>query len=168
MFYGNATDFEKYLTDRGREFSAQWSDEDIEAALLVVSEWLDSQYDDIWIGYKVTFDQERAWPRQSAMVLSYPSYTYKTNEIPQQVIYATYEAAQRELNNKGCLSPDYQPTPYNSVSIYNAVTVEYSTTVSSAGDIMTQIPAIQNLMSSLIDPQKSSGGNGLCGKAVRV
>lgn len=168
MFYGNASDFITYLTERGREVSDDWSKEDINAALLVASEWLDSQYEDSWIGYKVAFEQERSWPRQNAVVATYPYHVYSNTDIPVQVVQATYEATQRELTKKGSLLVDYKPTQYQSVSIYNAVTVEYKDSVSSAGDVQTQIPVIQNLMSILIDPNKGADGNALSGRAVRV
>ncbi|MBP5699084.1 MAG: hypothetical protein J6W96_06125 [Alphaproteobacteria bacterium] len=168
MFYGNADDFKTYLSERGQEVSDDWMDEDIDAALLVASEWLDSQYEDLWIGYKVTFEQDRSWPRRNAMIATYPYHIYSDTDIPNQVIQATYEAAKRELTKKGSLMVDYQPTQYQSVSIYNAVTVEYKDSVSSAGDIQVQIPVVQNLMSILIDPNKGADGNGLSGRAVRV
>lgn len=166
MYYGNAEGFEKYLTDRGREFSVTWSDEDIESALLVASEWLDSQFENLWIGYKLDYKQERSWPRQMAMVVTYPYYTFDTDEIPEQVVQATYEAAQRHLTNPGCLQVDYRPSLYSSVSVYNAVTVEYNSNA-SVGDAQIQIPIIQNLMDSLIDPDKNGNGNSLYGRAVR-
>lgn len=168
MFYGNVAGFTAYLQERGQEVSDDWMDEDIKAALLVASEWLDSQYEDCWIGYKVTFEQERSWPRQNARVATYPYHVYSTTDIPTQVIQATYEAAKRELTKKGSLLVDYKPTQYQSVSVYNAVTVEYKDSVSSAGDVQTQIPVIQNLMSILIDPNKGADGNALSGRAVRV
>lgn len=167
MFYGNADDFESYFTERGFEIPSAWDEDKINSALLVSSEWLDNHYDSIWIGYKVKFGQERAWPRQNAMVLSYPSYTYKTNEIPVQVVQATYELAKRELTSPGSLSPDYEPVKYSKVSIKNAVSVEYNPAFSSAGDFQTQIPAVQSLMNILIDPTKNAGDS-MTGKAVRV
>ena len=167
MFYGNADDFEKYLTTRGYEIALDWDEDKINAALLVASEWLDNQYENLWIGYKINYKQERSWPRQLAVVQTYPYYTYKTNEIPDEVIKATYEAAKRELTSQGSLQVDFQPSQYNSVAIYNAVTVEYNSNA-SAGDIQTQIPIIQSLMSKLLDINKGAGSNGLSGVAVRV
>ena len=167
MFYGNATDFATYFNERGFTVPTSWSEQQINAALLVASEWLDSQYEDVWIGYKNSFQQERSWPRQQAMVQTYPYYIFNNDEIPTQVIHATYEAAKRELTNKGSLQIDYQPSRYSKVSVYNAVTVEYDTTVNSIGDIQTQISVVQNLMSVLIDPNKGGTGSSLVGKAVR-
>ena len=168
MFYGNASDFKNYLSERGRDVSDDWEDNDINAALLVASEWLDNQYENIWIGYKVAFEQERSWPRQLAVVRSYPYHVYSTTDIPLQVIQATYEAAERQLNKKGSLQVDFKPSIYKSVSVHNAVIVEYNDTVTSSGDVQTQITVIQNLMSSLIDPEKGVDNNPLCGKLVRV
>lgn len=168
MFYGNANDFKAYLSERGREVSDDWADEDINAALLVASEWLDNQYESSWIGYKVAFEQERSWPRQLAVVHTYPYHVYSNTDIPLQVIQATYEAAQRELTNKGSLQVDFKPSIYKSVSVHNAVIVEYNETVASAGDVQTQITVIQNLMSFLLDPSKAVDNNPLSGKVVRV
>ena len=168
MIYGNAEDFKTYLEERGFEVPETWDNEKINSALLVSSEWLDNHYENFWIGYKVDFHQERSWPRQSAVVMSFPSYTYTTDEIPTQVVQATCELARRELTNQGSLSVDYQPSVYNSVSVYNAVTVEYNPSITSAGDTQIQIPTVQNLMSLLIDPEKGSDLNGMSGKAVRV
>lgn len=167
MVYGNASDFEEYLSSRGFEIPVDWDDEKINAALLVASEWLDSQYESIWIGYKVDYNQERSWPRQLAVVQTYPFYVYGTNEIPDEVVKATYEAAKRELTSQGSLQVDFQPSQYNSVSVYNAVTVEYNSNA-SAGDMQTQIPIIQSLMVKLLDSNKGANSNGLSGVAVRV
>jgi len=167
MVYGNAVEFEEYLASRGFELPADWDEEKINAALLVASEWLDNQYESIWIGNKLDYNQERSWPRQLAVVQTYPYYVYQTNEIPVEVIKATYEAAKRELISQGSLQVDFQPSQYNSMSIYNAVTVEYNSNA-SAGDIQTQIPIIQSLMSKLLDSNKGANSNGLSGVAVRV
>ena len=167
MIYGNARDFTDYLTSRGFEIPNDWDDEKINAALLVASEWLDSQYENLWIGYKVTFEQERSWPRQLAVVQFYPYHVYSTTDIPDQVVKATYEAAKRELTSQGSLQVDFQPSQYSSVSIYNAVTVEYNSN-SSAGDVQVQIPIIQSLMSDLLDSNKLGGGSSMSGVAVRV
>ena len=128
---------------------------------------MDSQYENLWIGYKVDYTQERSWPRQLAVIQTYPYYVYQTDEIPDEVVKATYEAAKRELTSQGSLQVDFQPSQYNSVSIYNAVTVEYNSNA-SAGDVQTQIPIIQSLMSKLLDVNKGANSNGLSGVAVRV
>ena len=98
MFYGNVDDFKEYFKARGKEVPETWTDEMIESALLVSSEWLDNQFENSWIGYKVEFEQERSWPRQSAVVQSFPYHVYDNTEIPEQVAKATYEAAARHAS----------------------------------------------------------------------
>lgn len=169
MIYGNAEDFKKYLRERGKEVSEDWSDEKINSALLVASEWLDSQFETMWIGYKSDgFTQERSWPRKAAAVCYFPYHLYDDMEIPGQVIKATYEAAFRELGTNGILQKDFQPSQYRSVSVEGAVAVEYNDLVLSAPDAQIQIPIIQKLMESLIDPNKSGVNSSLSGVAVRV
>lgn len=167
MFYGNVDDFKEYFTLRGKEVPETWTNEMIESALLISSEWLDGQYENQWIGYKVDFEQERSWPRQSAIVQSFPYHLYETDEIPEQVVKATYEAAFRELTKQGCLQVDFTPNKYKSVSVEGAISVEYNN-ISYASDAQIQIPVIDTLMSLLIDESKSGAFSPISGKVSRV
>lgn len=170
MVYGNADGFKEYLGARGKKLNCSWTDGLINSALLVASEWLDTIYEDSWIGYKTGgYTQERSWPRTSATVKNaYGWYTFPTNEIPTQVISATYEAAFRHLTDANVLQPDYTPSKYKSVSVHGAVSVVYSDLITSAADIQTQFPVIQGLMDGLIDQEGGKGMSALTGKAVRV
>lgn len=169
MIYGNADGFRKYFRLRGKALSESWTDEKIESALLVASDWLDSQFETSWIGYKTGgFDQERSWPRTAAVTASFPYHLFNNDEIPEQVIKATYEAAYREVKSNGCLQTDFLPTRYKSVSVSGAVSVDYNDFVLSAGDAQLEIPAVQSLMEPLLDPQKTGSLSVLSGKAVRV
>lgn len=167
MFYGNVDDFKEYFTLRGKEIPEDWDDSKIESALLVSSEWLDNQFENSWIGYKVEFDQERSWPRQSAVVQSFPYHVYDKTEIPEQVAKATYEAAFRELTKQGSLQVDFTPNKYKSVSVDGAISVEYAS-ISYASDVQIEIPIIQNLMSILMDETKSGAFSPISGKVSRV
>lgn len=167
MFYGNVDDFKEYFITRGKDIPQDWTDDMIESALLVSSEWLDGQYESLWIGYKVDFKQERSWPRQSAQVQTYPYYVYKNDEIPEQVAKATYEAAFRELTKQGSLQVDFTPNKYKSVSVDGAISVEYNS-ISYASDAQIEIPIIQNLMSILMDETKSGAFSPISGKVSRV
>ena len=169
MIYGNADGFKEYLGSRGMSMTCSWTDDKINSALLVASEWLDGLYEDSWIGYKADgYKQERSWPRKSAQVQSYPFYTFKEDEIPEQVVKATYEAAYRHLNNNNALQTDYTPTKYKRVSVSGAVSVEYNDTTTGWTDVQTQFPIIQTLMSDLIDDDSSGSFSSLSGKAVRL
>lgn len=167
MFYGNAEDFKKYHTSRGKQIPEAWDTSLIESALLVASEWLDFQYETSWIGYKKGgYNQERSWPRESAIVQYYPFNTIPNDEIPIQVVNATYEAAFREAENKGCLTTDFKQNKYKSVSISGALSVEYRT--GTAGDSQLEIPIVENLMSILLDDSSAGNFSNYSGKAVRV
>lgn len=167
MFYGNVDDFKEYFTLRGKVVPEEWDNSKIESALLVSSEWLDHQFENSWIGYKVKFEQERSWPRQSAVVQSFPYHVYKTDEIPEQVAKATYEAAFRELTKQGSLQVDFTPNKYKSVSVSGAISVEYNS-LSYASDVQIEIPVIEDLMSVLTDSTKSGAFSCVSGKVSRV
>ena len=167
MFYGNVDDFKEYFTLRGKVVPEEWNNSKIESALLVSSEWLDHQFENSWIGYKVKFEQERSWPRQSAVVQSFPYHVYKTDEIPEQVVKATYEAAFRELTKQGSLQVDFTPNKYKSVSVSGAISVEYNS-LSYASEVQIEIPVIEDLMSVLTDSTKSGAFSSLSGKVSRV
>lgn len=170
MVYGNADGFKEYLGARNKKLNCSWTDDTIDSALLVASEWLDTIYEDSWIGYKAGgYTQERSWPRKNATVqYAYGWYTFPDNEIPQQVVWATYEAAFRHLNDDNVLQPDYTPSKYKSVSVHGAVSVVFSDLITSAADIQAQFPIIQGLMDGLIDQNGGKGLSALTGKAVRV
>lgn len=170
MVYGNADGFKEYLGARGKSLNCAWNDDLINSALLVASEWLDTLYEDSWIGYKTNgYTQERSWPRKSATVKTmYGWYTFPDNEIPEKVVHATYEAAFRHLTDSNVLQPDFTPSKYKSVSVSGAISVVFSDMITSAADVQTQFPVIQGLMADLIDDTDGKDLSPLTGKAVRV
>lgn len=169
MFYGNVDDFKSYCTSRNKDLSETWSDELIESALLISSEWLDGKYENIFIGYKADgYKQERSWPREAAVVQFYPYYLFAKDEIPEQIKKATYEAAFRNLISPGSLETDFTPNQYKSVRVEGAISVEYNSSLTYASDIQTEIPIIQTLMSDLIDYDKSGSFSRVSGRASRV
>lgn len=169
MIYGNVEGFKEYFTLRGKgENLYGWDDDKIQSALLVASEWLDSQFETLWIGYKTGgFTQERSWPRTAASTCFFPYHLYKNDDIPEQVVKATYEAAYRECNEPDCLDTDFKPSRYKNVSVSGAVSVEYNDLVFSAADSQLEIPVIQKLMEPLIDPEKVGSLSSLSGQVVR-
>lgn len=152
--YATATveGFETYWEERGVEIPGTWGEPSIEAALLVASEWIDGTYGALFVGEKTGgFLQDREWPRINAQIVN-PNYyyTFPNNEIPQQVIYAVYEAAYRQAANPGSLLIDYTPGKYKRVSIDGAVSVEYAG-VNFASDVQATFPRIDQLLSALFD-----------------
>ena len=180
--YGDAAGFEDYFTARGRTVSPLWDTADINAALLVASEWIDGIYGSSFVGYKTGgFTQDREWPRSNATVVentklytfsrsSYmdgPSYTFATNEIPQRVIDATYEAAFRHLTTPWSLETDYTPGKYKSVSIEGALAVECNQ-IDSYTEVQLQIAAVDRLIWPLLESSLGGGMSSLSGGSSRV
>lgn len=167
-YYGNATDFRTYHTARSRSIPAEWTDEVIEAALLVATEWLDRAYTDLFIGYKLEFLQTLEWPREAAETSTYPSYVFPNDVIPDQVVDATYEAAYREATENGSLQKDYDPAnnKYNKTRVEGAIDVEYNNSLDQASDFQLQIPVINSILKPVLN--ESANLSGLSGAAHRL
>ena len=180
--YGNEAGFQSYFTSRGRVVSPSWDTDDINAALLVASEWIDGIYGSTFVGYKTGgFTQDREWPRTNATIVentnlytfdasSYmdgPSYTFAVDEIPTRVINATYEAAFRHLTAPWSLETDYTPGKYKSVSIDGALAVEYNQ-INSYTEVQLQIGAVDRLIWPLLESSLGGGMSSLSGGSSRV
>lgn len=168
MIYGSVADFRDYHSSRGRDLLATWDDTYLEAALLVASEWIDNRYGDSFAGYPTGgYTQPRQFPRTSSMTNTYPVYVFGNFEIPVEVVNATYEAALREATEKGCLTKDYTPSEYKSVSVDGAVAVEYAM-ISDNGMLQLQIPIVERILSPLFDEKRSFKTSKLSGPSVRA
>lgn len=167
MFYGSAAGFITYHEGRGKTIPGTWDTERIEQALLVASEWLDDMYDNLWYGYATDgFEQERKWPREVAKTNTFPQYVFTNTQIPNRVVSATYEAAFKECTAFGSLNVDFTPNKYNSVSIDNALSVEYAKN-QTIQDVQVQIRIIDSLMQPLIDPSNEGSKSSLSGASNR-
>lgn len=167
-FYGTAAGYEAYLLARNYP-PTDATDAEIEAALLVASEWLDARYGPMLAAGCTNKTggraQVREWPR--AGFVDVYGYAIGQTEIPREVEHATYEATLRQLANPGSLSVDYTPSKYKRAAVDGAVSVEYAG-YSSAYDLQTSIPIIDGIMYPLISSQTGANLSGLSGKAVRV
>jgi len=166
--YGNASLFKMYHQVRSREISDSWSDELIEGALLVASEWLDNKYGELFYGQQTGgYLQERQWPRESAYTNTLPSYVFASNEIPTKVTYAAFEAAYRELSEAGSLQVDYTPSEFKSVKVDGAVAIEYAG-INQASEIQKQIMIVEQLLTPLLDTRKAGANSMLSGSTTRA
>lgn len=125
--YGTAAGADAYHLARG---NTSWTGTDAvkEAALLRASEYIDATYRNVFQGYKTGGRaQVREWPRKDAYVLDGSVIeTLPDDEIPTEVLNATYEAALRELGSPGYLTPDVIPgANKKSVAVSGAVSVQY-------------------------------------------
>lgn len=162
--YGDVAGFKAYWTARGQALLVASDDDDINASLLIASDWIDQSFVGQFGGLKIgQRDQIREWPRMGAIDIS--GYSVG-NSIPREVLNATYEAAARQITTPGVFFKDYTPSKYKSVSISGAIAVEYA--VGSAYDFQTQLPQI----AAILAPILTGGGNGsfsaLSGRATRV
>lgn len=169
--YATATveGFTAYHEERGRELPGTWDDAYINAALLIASEWIDNTYGPSFIGQKFGgFLQDREWPRLGAVIddAKY-AYVFPTDEIPEQVISAVYEAAWRQALTPGSLIVDYTPGKYKSVNVQGAISVEYAQ-FSSASAIQTTYPIIDQLLYWLIDGSSDGAMSSYSGAIARV
>lgn len=169
--YADATvaGFTIYHEDRGREVPGTWDDGLITSALIIASEWIDNTYGPSFIGQKTGgFVQPREWPRLGAVINDARyAYVFPTDVVPEQVIDAVYEAAWRQANKPGALLVDYTPGKYKSVNVQGAVSVEYAQ-FSSASEVQTMYPIIDQLLYWLIDGSSSGAMSSFSGAITRV
>lgn len=147
--YGTDAGFVAYHTARGRAAEiADHDDDEIAAARLVASEFVDARYLASFPGLKVGMRaQVREWPRQGGS--DRYGYAIPETSVPVEVENATYEAALRQLNSPGSLAVDWTPNKYKSVSVDGAVSATYNT-FSSAADVQTQFAIIDQILAPIL------------------
>lgn len=148
-YYGTATGLRDYCLARDLDIPTEFADDATAIAkLLVASEWIDARFRVMFSGSKTGLrPQLREWPRTGAT--DYYGYSILQDEIPREIIAATYEAALREQVTPGVLSVDWTPNKYRSVSIDGALSVDYAV-YSSATDIQTQFTLINEILAPLL------------------
>ena len=159
-FYGSAEAYRAYHEARGREVAS--SDDEINVALLIASEWLDGVF--TWPGRKVSTVrgvQVRDWPRYDVWDRALHAVDYKT--VPIEIERATYEVAMRWIADNSVLLADYTPDKYKRVSIEGALAVEYRGL--TAQTAQTQFPVLSAILAPLTG---GSGVSSLSSSAVRV
>lgn len=166
-FYGTAAGFIAYHTARGRATAiADFDDPEIEAALLIASEWLDGKYFVNFSGYKTgQRDQIREWPRYGTF--DNEGFSLPSDAVPREVENATYEAALTQLVSPGSLSVTFTPGKYKSARVEGAVSVEFAQ-FSSAFDIQTQFPIIDAILAPILSGYGSNAFSAMSGAGVRV
>lgn len=164
-FYGTATGFRSYHTARGRNVAAFDDDAEINAGLLVSSEWLDAKYLASFPGTKVgERAQVREWPRYNAFDIY--GYVVGSGAVPVEIDNATYEATFRHLTSPGVLAVDWTPGKYKRASVDGAVSVEFAM-FANAAEIQTQFVVIDQILRPILT---AVGGDhaALSGRAVRA
>lgn len=163
MSYGTLSGANAYHTARG---NAAWNgtDEQKTIALLRGSEYVDFNFRDRFPGYKTGLrDQEREWPRSWAFDIE--NNSIPADEVPDEVVRATYEAALRELVSPGSLMPDVTlGKQIKAARVEGAVSVEYVGAVGLAG-----LRPLVSVVSAILAPILTAvGGSSIAGRSERV
>ena len=145
--YGTLEGFRAYHLARGR-VTTDYDDDEVEAAKLVASEWLDGRFRLSFPGTKVGMrEQVREWPRVSG--IDRDGYAIAADVVPPEIDNSTYEATLRQLIAPGSLSVDWTPPKYKSASVHGAVSVEYAS-FAYASDVQTRFAIIDDILAPIL------------------
>ena len=163
MSYGTLAGADTYHTDRG---NATWTgtDQAKDEARLRASEYIDRAFCAAFPGDKTGLRaQEREWPRINAY--DNADNFIPNDEIPDEVVNATYEASLRELTEPGALSPDYDPSAQvKREKVDGAVEIEY-TAGHGPDSVRPVYPIIQGILAPILTGTVASG---LAGTTTRI
>jgi hypothetical protein len=149
--YGTLDAAAAYHTARGNAAWATSTDPLRSAALVRASVWIDGNYGLRFSGKKSGGrSQSRAWPRAGAVDAE--CNEIPDDEIPVEVLNATFEAALRELATPGSLSPDYVASERVTSEQVGDLKVTYSDRIMAAGEMRPVATVIDDILSSLIAP----------------
>ena len=161
-FYGTLIAADAYHLARG---NTTWTgtDELKNAALLRGTEYIDQAYRSDFPGNKTgQRDQLREWPRVDAVDIN--GNYIPTDEVPDEVPDATYEAALRELVSPNSLQPDYNPAGQRKSVKVDVIAIEYS----APHGVQSGMPVITVIRGILAPILTGSSSSGIAGRAVRT
>lgn len=152
-FYGTLAEADEYHAARGNTAWVQGTDAERTASLIRASSYIDGRAGQKcasgctyrWPGTKTGGRaQVLAWPRTGAQDID--GTPIGDDEVPFEVIQATYEGALRELENPGSLLPDVNPSQVVRRERVDVIETEYA--VSSNGD--TPIAPVFGVINGLL------------------
>lgn len=169
-FYGNVADADAYHAARA---NAAWAGEDMakQAALIRASAYIDGKFqaqnscgrwESLFSGVKTGGRaQALQWPRTGATDTE--GHEIPAEEIPIEVVQATYESALREIALPGSLSPDYVASTAIKRQKVDVLEIEYQAASNTSG-VPTRpvITVVDELIAPLL------GCKVACGIAVFV
>lgn len=156
--YVSVADCATYCTARGLTF-ATGTTENKEAALRRATAWIDGAYGRRFIGQRTNGRaQALCWPRIDAWDADNDEFI-ASDEVPDEIVTATCEAAVRELASPGSLAPDMKRGGAVKSVKAGSVSVEFAGNAPAE----TTFKAIDQALAPLL----TSTSGGLVGRAVR-
>jgi len=98
--YSTATELRDYVPRGGLAVPSGATDEQLEAALVRGTAYVEAAFSSRWPGVRETEDQGLAWPRADALDIE----GYELSGVPQALKNACMEAALIEANEAGALT----------------------------------------------------------------
>ena len=158
--YGDITQASTYHDARGQ--GARWDAiTDQDAALQRGSDYIDQRYREklksgrwlsMFSGTRTDGrSQDREWPRTGAA--DYEGNEIASDEIPDEVLHATFEAALLEGEEPGSLSPQYVASEQAKREKVGPIEVEYRDTGSMDTPNRPKVPQIDEIISPVLTPR---------------
>jgi len=157
--YGTLEGADSYHAERGNAAWAAGSEEARTAALVRATDYIDGRYRVLlptgrWVSMfpgvrTLGRGQPNEWPRTGAV--DYAGSSIAADEVPGEVERAAYEAALRELQEPGSLSPDFIPASLVTREKVGPIEVSYAD-ASAAGQVPSRpvVPAIDEILAPLL------------------
>lgn len=155
--YGTRSEADEYHAVRANASWGSASEADRDAALVRASGYLDGRYRSRFPGRKAGGrTQALEWPRLNAT--DGAGEAIADDEVPAEVLSATFEAALRELRSPGSLVPDFTAGQVVTSKRVKAGPVETETafgSVDSAAEARPIIGVIDDLLAGLLVTPRS-------------
>lgn len=146
--YLSVADADSYHASLGQ---TAWTGTDAakEAALRKGSRYLDARYQRLWNGQRVNGrDQGLMWPRYSATDVE--GWPVASDAVPVEVERAAAEAALRELEDPGSLSPDVTNSAGGTVIREKVGPLEVEYAEGSTGRLRPLVQVLDDILAPLL------------------
>lgn len=149
--YVSVADADDY---HARRANAGWTGDDgaKEAALVRATDYLDGLYRARWVGRPVMVGQGLCWPRVYAWVQN--GYL-PSDAVPKALVRACCEAALRELQAPGGLTPDIYPGERVISEVVGPLQTDYAPG-GSPTDVLPVAVAVERLIAPLLRSASSA------------
>jgi len=145
--YGTVDGFFTYVEERYESLNTD--EELVEAALRRATTYIDTMFRDRFRGYRTRGRIQRLeWPREFTGWLRGVPITQR-NEVPYEVISATYEAAYREVLEPRSLMRDITPSQMVVREKVGPLETEYAAASASSAQVV--VPIIEKILSPVLN-----------------